>query len=102
MLGQLEELYGVQNLKQSFIKLYSYEWADDEYAGWGCPSVSLTPGVLSSVGCDGFRQPWRDIHFAGTETAGEWKGYMEGAVRSGERAASEVTKDLGAGVVARL
>lgn len=102
LLGQLQELYGVPNLKQSFIKLYSYEWADDEYAGWGCPSVSLTPGVLSSVGSDGFRQPWRDIHFAGTETAGEWKGYMEGAVRSGERAASEVTKDLSAGVVARL
>jgi monoamine oxidase len=40
------------------------------------------------------REPWEDLHFAGTETAGEWKGYMEGAVRSGERAAAEVIKDL--------
>ena len=30
------------------------------------------------------------IHFVGTETAYEWKGYMEGAVRSGERGAQEV------------
>ena len=30
------------------------------------------------------------VHFVGTETAYEWKGYMEGAVRSGERGAQEV------------
>jgi monoamine oxidase len=30
------------------------------------------------------------IHWAGTETATEWNGYMEGAVRSGERAALEI------------
>jgi monoamine oxidase len=30
------------------------------------------------------------VHFVGTETAFEWKGYMEGAVRSGERGAKEV------------
>lgn len=102
LLGQLQDLYGVQGLQQMFIQLHSYEWANDEYSGWGCPSVSLTPGVLASVEGDALRQPWKDIHFAGTETAGEWKGYMEGAVRSGERAALEVTKELSAGVVARL
>ena len=30
------------------------------------------------------------IHFAGAETADVWNGYMDGAVRSGERAAAEV------------
>ncbi len=30
------------------------------------------------------------IHWAGTETAEAWNGYMDGAVRSGERAAREV------------
>lgn len=30
------------------------------------------------------------IHFAGTETALEWMGYMSGAVESGLRAANEV------------
>ncbi len=36
------------------------------------------------------RAPSGPIHFVGTETAFEWKGYMEGAVRSGERGAQEV------------
>lgn len=36
------------------------------------------------------RAPVGRIHFVGTETAFEWKGYMEGAVRSGERGAQEV------------
>jgi monoamine oxidase len=30
------------------------------------------------------------VHWAGTETATYWNGYMDGAVRSGERAALEV------------
>jgi monoamine oxidase len=30
------------------------------------------------------------VHWAGTETATYWNGYMDGAVRSGERAAQEV------------
>jgi monoamine oxidase len=34
------------------------------------------------------------IHWAGTETATEWNGYMDGAVQSGERAASEVLAKL--------
>jgi monoamine oxidase len=34
------------------------------------------------------------IHWAGTETATQWCGYMDGAVRSGERAAAEVRAQL--------
>jgi len=30
------------------------------------------------------------VHWAGTETATEWQGYMEGALQSGERAAEEI------------
>jgi monoamine oxidase len=30
------------------------------------------------------------IHFAGTETAEYWTGYMDGAIRSGMRAAKEI------------
>lgn len=30
------------------------------------------------------------IHFAGTETATEWSGYMNGAAQAGERAAKEI------------
>jgi monoamine oxidase len=39
------------------------------------------------------RQPVGRIYFAGTETATQWSGYMEGAVEAGERAAREVRKE---------
>jgi monoamine oxidase len=34
------------------------------------------------------------IHWAGTETSPVWSGYMDGAVRSGERAAAEALAAL--------
>lgn len=38
------------------------------------------------------RHPFQRVHFAGTELAIEWAGYMDGAVQSGERAADEVLR----------
>jgi monoamine oxidase len=46
------------------------------------------------------REKVGNVHFAGTETSDVWKGYMEGAVRSGDRAGVEVLAELG--VVAKL
>ena len=40
------------------------------------------------------RAPVGRIHWAGTETSTYWNGYMDGAVRSGERAAREVLDEL--------
>jgi monoamine oxidase len=34
------------------------------------------------------------IHWAGTETAIIWNGYMDGAIRSGEDAAQQVSSSL--------
>jgi monoamine oxidase len=36
------------------------------------------------------RAPIGPVHFAGTETSDYWQGYMDGAVRAGERAAREI------------
>ncbi|KAF7554166.1 hypothetical protein G7Z17_g3118 [Cylindrodendrum hubeiense] len=102
LIEQLGTLFGADNLESQFVELTTYEWVKDEFAGWGCPCTSLPPGVLDTLGGDGLRESCGNLHFAGTETAGEWKGYMEGAVRSGERAAAEVVKGLNAGVVSRL
>uniref|UniRef100_A0AAQ5YD37 Amine oxidase n=1 Tax=Amphiprion ocellaris TaxID=80972 RepID=A0AAQ5YD37_AMPOC len=41
------------------------------------------------------REPVGRLYFAGTETATEWSGYMEGAVQAGERAAREVLCAMG-------
>jgi monoamine oxidase len=40
------------------------------------------------------REPVGRIHWAGSETSDVWNGYMDGAVRSGERAAEEVLAAL--------
>ncbi|EED16989.1 flavin-containing amine oxidase, putative [Talaromyces stipitatus ATCC 10500] len=86
---------------RDFISMVTYEWTSDPYSGWGCPCPSLASGVMDSLGGNGLREPFGNLHFAGTETAINWRGYMEGAVESGERAASEVIKELTT-VLARL
>jgi monoamine oxidase len=48
---------------------------------------------LSSAG-QALRAPVGRIHFAGTETATRWMGYMDGALEAGERAAGEVLEAL--------
>jgi monoamine oxidase len=53
----------------------------------------MAPGVLTRFGAY-IRPATGRIHWAGTETADYWTGYMDGAVRSGERAAKEVQRLL--------
>jgi monoamine oxidase len=74
---------------QEFLEL---DWSAERYSG-GCYGALLAPGVLSDYG-PGLREPCGLIHFAGTETATVWAGYMDGAVRSGERVAREVRSAL--------
>jgi monoamine oxidase len=59
----------------------------------GCPTCRFPPGGWTAWGPH-LRAPVERIHWAGTETATEWSGYMEGAVQSGERAAQEVLASL--------
>jgi monoamine oxidase len=42
------------------------------------------------------REPADLIHWAGTETAERWTGYIDGAIDSGQRVAAEVLDALGA------
>lgn len=63
-------------------------WSEEIWTR-GCPVAFTPPGVLLEYG-PAIRRPAGRIHWAGTETATYWMGYMDGAVRSGERAAREV------------
>ena len=53
----------------------------------------MPPGVWTDYG-EALRTPIGNIHWAGTETATVWNGYMDGAVQSGERVAIEVMDAL--------
>lgn len=63
-------------------------WDNEVWSGGGPVGVA-PPGVLSDFGA-ALREPCGLVHWAGTETSGYWTGYMDGAVRSGERVAKEV------------
>ena len=69
-----------------------HDWAADEWSR-GCYGGRLTPNAWTQYGA-AMRQAVGRIHFAGAETADVWNGYMDGAVRSGERAAAEVDETL--------
>lgn len=56
--------------------------------------MTLGPGFLTRYGRH-LRTPIGRMHFAGTETATEWSGYINGAVQAGERSATEVLVQLG-------
>ncbi|NUQ78561.1 MAG: flavin monoamine oxidase family protein [Polyangiaceae bacterium] len=71
------------------------DWGEEVWSR-GCFAGLMAPGTWTSFG-EALREPAGRIHWAGTETAVRWNGYMEGAVESGERAAKEVLSALGGG-----
>jgi monoamine oxidase len=68
------------------------DWSADPWARGGY-GAHFAPGVLTSFGRS-LTEPVGPIHWAGAETASEWRLYMEGALQSGERAAGEVIQSL--------
>jgi monoamine oxidase len=71
---------------------FETDWPGQRWLRGGPVGVAA-PGVLLDHG-PALREPVGLIHWAGTETSGYWVGYMDGAVRSGERAAAEVLAEL--------
>jgi monoamine oxidase len=67
-------------------------WNDDPWAGESYTAVTV--GVAKGDGRL-IAAPLGRVHFAGEHTAGAWAGLMEGALRSGARAAAEVLAQLG-------
>lgn len=67
---------------------FGMDWTVEEWSRGG-PTALFSPGTLFACG-HALREPAGRIHWAGTETSDYWQGCMDGAVRSGERAAAEV------------
>ena len=65
-------------------------WNDDPWAG---ESYSASTVTVASGDDELIAAPLGRVHFAGEHTAGAWSGLMEGALRSGARAADEVLAD---------
>jgi monoamine oxidase len=71
------------------------DWQQEKWSG-GCYGTLFGANVWTRYG-PALRTPAGPIHWAGTETATVWAGYMEGAIRSGERVAAEVSEQLTTG-----
>jgi monoamine oxidase len=65
----------------------SVDWSGDPWSLGGYAGHRALGGWATAS--DLF-EPVGPVHFAGTETADEWRGFMEGALQSGERAAAEI------------
>lgn len=70
------------------LEYVEHNWSADEWSR-GCYAGYFPPGVWTGYGT-ALRASIGPLHWAGTETAEIWNGYFDGAVRSGERAATEV------------
>lgn len=64
------------------------DWSAEEWTR-GCYGAHFPTGVWTQYG-PALRVPVGRVHWAGAETATLWNGYMDGALQSGERAATEV------------
>jgi monoamine oxidase len=98
-LGALSEEERRATAIETFVALYGDEarsprryvdhvWEHDEWSG-GCYGAFMKPGAWTAIGPK-LREPIGRVHWAGTETATAWSGYIDGALSSGERAAAEI------------
>lgn len=90
LLRGLERLYGTRARRAE--RYLEQNWSAEQWSGGG-PVGNFPAGAVTAV-APALREPCGPIHWAGTETATVWCGYIEGAVRSGERAAAEVLAAL--------
>jgi len=91
-----------QEVVANFVKIFGDEarnpvdyiennWCIEPYVR-GAYMAIPPPNLLTKLG-PALRTPIGNIHFAGTETAQHWSGYMEGALEAAERVVQELSLD---------
>lgn len=88
-LSQVEKTLGRGPAPEQF---YSHDWSQDEFARGGYASRRSLGDWTASRGL--LQEPAGRLFFAGTERAHQWRGYIEGALESGERVAQGVENFL--------
>jgi monoamine oxidase len=90
VVQQLVDLYGPQ--ASATIDYVDHFWGTEAFAPGG-PNPAVAPYATVSY-ASALTEPHGRIDWAGTETAGEWAGCMNGAVLTGLRAAERVAGRL--------
>jgi monoamine oxidase len=91
VLDALVERFGAK--ARTPVDYHEQDWTTERYSGGGMLSHA-PPGVLTEFG-HALREPCGRIHWAGTESSAKMCGWIDGAIRSGERAATEVMASEG-------
>ncbi|MFE5295752.1 flavin monoamine oxidase family protein [Streptomyces sp. NPDC056632] len=89
-VATLVKMFGPE--AQNPIEYVEQDWMEEEYTR-GCYGGRLGAGVWTQYGA-ALAEPVGRIHWAGAETSEVWNGYMDGAIRSGHRAAAEALAQL--------
>ncbi|OBI02914.1 flavin monoamine oxidase family protein [Mycobacterium scrofulaceum] len=95
LIGELVDRFGEKARTPQ--EYHEQNWTVDRYSGGGMIGHAPT-GVLTEFGYT-LREPCGRIHWAGTESSAIMCGWIDGAIRSGERAAAEVREAETAAVV---
>lgn len=95
LIGELVDRFGEKARTPQ--EYHEQNWTVDRYSGGGMIGHAPT-GVLTEFGYT-LREPCGRIHWAGTESSAVMCGWIDGAIRSGERAAAEVREAETAAVV---
>lgn len=86
VIQQLNDLYGPEACNP--IDYVDHCWGEESFAPGG-PNPAVAPYATVTHG-SALIEPHMRIYWAGTETAGEWAGTMNGAVLTGQRTAERV------------
>lgn len=95
IVKQLASIFdvGLDHVVYRPLEVHEQIWKNEQYS-----HGALTP--VPALGhytryAQVYGKPAQNMHFVGTEYSTEWKGYMEGALCSGEQGAAEVIALLG-------
>lgn len=91
VLEEMAKRFGKEALNPEHY--HEMNWSTQNWTR-GCYGGYFGPGALSTLK-SAFKDPIGPLHWAGTETSTGWPTFIEGAIRSGERAAQEVLHALG-------
>jgi monoamine oxidase len=86
VIGELVDRFG--DKARTPLEYHEQNWTTEHYSGGGMIGHAPT-GVLTEYGYT-LRPPCGRVHWAGTESSAIMCGWIDGAVRSGERAAAEL------------
>ncbi|GAB1196690.1 hypothetical protein APSETT444_005965 [Aspergillus pseudonomiae] len=94
VLKQIAKIFKADANSEAFrpIEIFDQVWKHEEFSRGALAPVTALGHLTKYASVYG--KPVGNLHFVGTEYSTEWKGYMEGALCSGERGAHEVVEAM--------